>query len=289
MDLMVAALTLLGGGTVGLALGGAIGGVFGWANERLHVSMMLCMAAGAGLALVFGDTGPAPGYEAAAQVKARQLGLSADGRDGAVLAVLKAYYPDDHARVVASLSARARARASASEMGRAFDAALIPIVARELPFADTGNAMAALKLARREQQAMQADPQACYRTMMTPGRPGPASDATLALQGDERRLAARMLVQTALEPQSPHLAPDMAQRLRRLAGATAADLPVSERRALTGGARAPTLTQAAATCEFGARLFDTLLLAPSDQAAGLFKGLAASGAGRLAVDPRSGA
>jgi hypothetical protein len=276
-DLVVAGLTLLGGGAVGLAVGGVAGGLFGWAGERLHVAMMLAMAAGAGLALVFGDTGPAPGYEAAAQLKARELGLASDGRDAAVLAVLRAYYPADHARVLAVLSAKARAHASPAEMDHAFDRALIPVMARELPFADTGNTVAALKLARREQQAMQIDPRACYRAMRTPGGALPISGADLGLQNDERRLAARLLVQTALEPQVPRLAPDMADRLHRLAGATAADLPSGERRALTAAAGAPGYTRAVASCDFGARLFDTLLLAPPDQAARLFKGLAARG------------
>jgi len=276
-DLVVAGLTLLGGGAVGLAVGGMAGGLFGWAGERLHVVMMLAMAAGAGLALVFGDTGPAPGYEAAAQLKARELGLAGAGRDAAVLAVLRAYYPADHARVLAALDAKARGHASAAAMNHAFDQALVPIMARQLPFADTGNTVAALKLARREQQAMQIDPRACYRAMIAPTRAPPVTAGDLGLQNDERRLAARLLVQTALEPQAPRLAPDLAERLHRLASATVADLPSGERKALAAGAGAPGYARASASCDFGARLFDTLLLAPPDQAARLFKGLAARG------------
>lgn len=276
-DLVVTALTLLGGGAVGAALGGAFGGVVRWGGGRLHVFIIGCMAAGAGLGFTYGGPSSIPGYVDAAEAQAMDLGLPFGGSEGGVLRVLRAYYPGDYARAVAAMKAAEPDRRRA-----ALNGALAPVIAREIPMADTDNALALLKLAHRRQAALMTNPSRCYRAMRGARSQLADSADSDALQGESMRVVARFLTQTALAPQVKAAQPDVADRLRRIAAAALSDLPPTERAALRTFPHNPTVAQASAACDLGVKVYEAMLLAPDSEAAEMFKGLRATGFQRAA-------
>ena len=282
-DMLVLILTVAGGSAVGAAIGGLSGGLVKWTGGKLHLFVVGCMAAGAGLGFTYGEPLSVPGYVGAAEARAVDMGLPSGGSESAVLRVLKAYYPGDYAGAVLALKAGAAGKTTRSETRSAFDGAVAPVLAHELPKASTENTLAFLKLARREQKAMMGDPAACWRAMHAIGPAPAAADLPQNLRDDEMRLMARLLTQTALAPQNVPLPADTSARLRRVASGAMADLPAASRQALAGIEGRPNRVQAQAACDFGLRLYEALLAAPDDDAAQMFKALAASSPRRLAI------
>jgi hypothetical protein len=270
VDIVVANAAFIWGGVLGAVAGGLALFAANWSGLRLQGGVAACAAAGALLAhmIVVGLQTPAFASFAAG------VGMASD--DARMEQVLKTYYPDDYAQVQAEIQTLKATGASDEQIKDAARRIALPLLQRQMPLASTDNALAYLDIANDEQQALSADPELCYRVLMTPSadamdemeRKLPAD-----LKAREAEQMVKLLEQTATHPQPAKMTDDLQGRLKIWIVDAYNGLSFEERDALKGGGP----LQSKAGCDMVGNFLRPLTLMGGADAAEAYKALSEKG------------
>jgi hypothetical protein len=202
------------------------------------------------------------------------LGMASD--DAEMERVLKTYYPDDYAQAKATEETMKATGASDGQTRAALRKIGMSLMLRQMPLASTDNALAYLDIAKDEQEALSADPDLCYRVLISP-TPEAFDEMQQKLPPDlkarDAHLLVKMLEQTATAPQPAKMTDDLKSRLDIWTRDAFWGLSFEERDALKGGGA----LQSKAGCDLVGNFLRPLDLMGGSDAAEAYKSLVTQG------------
>jgi hypothetical protein len=230
MVVVVALVSLVGGGALGATLGGGLNVLTG-GRARGAILVWAVLGGAFGVVSTFGLP-----MGTLASFMAKLAGAPSDEE---TQNVLKTYYPDDYAQEQATQRTLTATGASQAQISAAVHSQMVGLMQRQIPLANDENALAYLAIARDEQAFMATSrPDLCYRVSMAPS---PDAQAELAnampddLKQREERLQLKLLEQTATAPQPPKPGADLDGKLKMWAWDAVSGLSFDEKTALQSG------------------------------------------------------
>jgi hypothetical protein len=274
-DILVPGLALLGGGALGAALGGVALMRSEWSGGRLRGAIASCALVGAVFGLVATVGLPMPALASLMpKVDASPMGEDTER-------VLRTYYPDDYAQAQSTESTLKATGASHAQLSAALEHQMKSLLQRQMPLANNENALAGLALSNDEWSFMQSKPDLCYRVAMEPSADA-MDEWAAALPDDlkqrERRLALKLLEQTANAPQPPKPSEDLDGKLKIWAWDAFNGLSFEERDALKSGGE----LRDKAACDAVGNLIRMLSMTGGSDAVEAYKELSTKGMQRVA-------
>lgn len=273
-DLVWQNAALIWGGLAGMAIGGIALFAAGWSGARLQGGAFACGLVGAVLALTVTRGLQTPAFASFA------AGVGMESDDAQMERVLRTYYPDDYAQVSATERTLKATGASDAQIKGELRKIAMSLMARQLPLASTENALAYLDIAKDEQASLSADPDLCYRVLITP-TPEALDEMQQKLPPDlvarEAHLTVKMLEQTATAPQPAKMTDDLKGKLDIWTRDAFWGLSFEERDALKGGGE----LQAKAGCDLVGNFLRPLDMMGGADAAEAYKSLVANGMQRV--------